>query len=146
MYLDGQLPYGPPSSNVGAPPAPAITVAAPATTFVVPGGGDTIVSPTVADANGIVQYPLNEPRTSQFRAPRTDTASYSECGDYGAAGSLPTIRARAGRGMGVKSGLSGMCQSGEQGYQALAIAKPSGLGVALVALGALALLAPGARR
>lgn len=139
MYLDGQLPYGPASRNPGAPPIPAIVEAAAPKSFLVPGGGPTVVSPTVADDNGIVQYPINEPITDQFRRPDSDTAQYSDCGDYAASGVLPTIRDRAGRGI----GLAG-CQSGPQSANTLAADPKRGL-LLFAGLAAIVALLPGGR-
>lgn len=83
MYLPGQLPYGPPSSNVGAAPNfdgtstlfgdSELTAAIPPgsgpgggtsdseTTWVTPDGGDVIVNPTTATGNGVVQFPITSP-------------------------------------------------------------------------------------
>src|SRR5262245_31477283 len=106
MYLDGQLPLGPDSPNKYPPePTPGPISSLDQVTYLAPEGGAAIVSPTVATANGIVQTPVQVPR-SRFSQLRTDSASYSDCGDYAADGSLVTLRNQAGRGMGY--GLKGL--------------------------------------
>ncbi len=108
MYLDGQLPLGPDSDNNNPPQIDASAISSLVqVTYLQPGYGDAIVSPTIATANGIVQTPVQQP-DYHVAAPRN--SSY-DCGDYAASGSLATLRNRAGRGMGY--GLSG-CNSGYQ--------------------------------
>ncbi len=132
MYLDGQLPYGPKSDNPGAPVIPTLDSPGVQNTYLVPDGGDTVVSPTVANVDGIVQYPQTTLRTSQFDPLRRSTASYGQCGDYGANGSLTTIAKGIGRGLGA------LCQSGVQTYIENTVPEPSsGAGIA-IAVGALA--------
>lgn len=84
MYLDGQLPGGPPSDNLGGQvsqyavsslfgdpkPGPGSPKAGGNpldqlnnTFFVTPDGGPVVVSPSNATANGIVQYPITQPST-----------------------------------------------------------------------------------
>lgn len=93
MYLDGQLPYGPASSNVGAPVIPTMSDPGTPQTFTTPEGGPIVVSPSLATADGIVQTP-----DASVKVPAqgvdTTSASYSQCGDYAADGSLTTIRER----------------------------------------------------
>lgn len=155
MYLDGQLPGGPPSSNQGGRVNPdgvsALdgtgddVVVSPkpgdlsgSTFFVVEGGGPVVVSPSLATSDGIVQYPIN----SQQSARRGDN---KPCPDYGSDGSLVTLRNDAGR----QGGLSGMCQSGYQSFQDLTIPEKPSVLPWLVGLAGLALLtssSKGARR
>jgi len=93
MYLEGQLPYGPASSNVGAPAIPTMSDPGTPSTYTTPEGGPVVVSPSLATADGIVQTP---DLTTKVPAQGLDTtsASYSQCGDYAADGSLTTIRER----------------------------------------------------
>jgi hypothetical protein len=76
MYLDGQLPGGPPSSNRGGQPttngvsalfgsqdmgpeSPMPGDLSSSTFYTVPAGGEVVVSPSLATADGVVQYPVN---------------------------------------------------------------------------------------
>lgn len=84
MYLDGQLPGGPASTNTGGqvtqyalsalfgagPGGPGSPKAGANpldqlkdTFYVTPDGGPVVVSPSVARAPGIVQYPITQPST-----------------------------------------------------------------------------------
>lgn len=94
MYLDGQLPYGPVTSNVGAPPIATYDTAAPEQTYTTPDGGPVVISPSVATADGIVQTPGNPAMTPTLGLD-ANSASYNQCGDYAADGVLTTIKNRA---------------------------------------------------
>lgn len=80
MYLDGQLPHGPISSNLGGqvnpdgvsaldgsgdPPivSPMPQDLSGNTFWSTPAGGDVLISPSLATADGIVQYPINRMRS-----------------------------------------------------------------------------------
>lgn len=91
MYLDGQLPYGPASSNVGAPVIPTMNEPGIPSTYTTPEGGPIVVSPSLATADGIVQTPQADVKIPA-QGVNTTSASYSQCGDYAADGSLTTIR------------------------------------------------------
>jgi len=136
MYLEGQLPLGPDSSNLGGTvdtnPAAVSDTAIGA--FVLPNGGPDIVSGTVADDNGIVQPPVNNPIPQSSPLQMGGSAEYGECGSYASDGSLISLRTRAGRGMGA------MCQSGPQSVKSPSV--PSGGGLLALA-GALALVVVG---
>jgi hypothetical protein len=93
MYLDGQLPYGPATSNIGAPPVPTFDVPGTPQTYTVPEGGPVVIHSSVANADGIVQVP-GDPVKTPTQGVDTDSASYNQCGDYAADGSLTSIRNR----------------------------------------------------
>jgi len=137
MYLEGQLPLGPDSLDLGGTldTKPGAISDTDIKTFLLPDGGEDVISPTLAIQNGIVptpgsntvgQYsPLAMGGSSQYRANR---------GSYATDGSLVSIRNRAGRGMGIGDGGAG-CLSDP------ALAKPS---IGLLALaGGLALVIVG---
>lgn len=92
MYLDGQLPYGPPSTNVGAPPIPTFDIPGTPQTYTTD-GGPSVISPSQATADGIVQTPP-DPTKRPAQGVSTDSASYNQCGDYAADGALTSIRNR----------------------------------------------------
>lgn len=71
----------------------------------VGGGGDVMISPSLATANEVVQAPYTEPKN----APYKPLTGYDACGSYAADGSLVSLRNRT-----MRTGLGGMCQSGEQ--------------------------------
>ena len=127
MYLEGQLPLGPDSSNLGGTvdTNPAAVSDTTINAYVLPGAGPDIVSGSVADDNGIVQPPVNNPVSQQTPLEMGGSASYGECGSYASDGSLITLRTRAGRGMGA------MCQSGPQSVWSPSV--PSGRLLALFA-------------
>lgn len=125
MYLDGQLPYGPATSNIGAPVIPTMSDPGTPQTYTIPEGGPVVVSPSLATADGIVQTP---PAASKVPAQGVDTtsASYNQCGDYAADGSLTSIRNR--RPDDPACGFGTMPGSG------------AGIGMLLLAFGGLMLL------
>ncbi len=125
MYLDGQLPYGPPSTNVGAPPIPTFDVAGPEKTYTVPDGGPVVIHSSQATADGIVQTPP-DPTKTPAQGLDVNSASYNQCGDYAADGSLASIRAR--RPDDPACGVGTMPVSG------------AGIGILLLAFGGLMLL------
>ncbi len=92
MYLDGQLPYGPPSTNVGAPVIPTFSDPGTPQTYTTD-GGPSVINPSQATADGVVPTPPDTTKTSA-RGVSTDIASYNQCGDYAADGNLSSIRAR----------------------------------------------------
>jgi hypothetical protein len=93
MYLDGQLPYGPVTTNVGPPPIVTYDTAAPELTYTTPEGGPAIIHSSVANADGIVQTPGN-PAMTPTQGLDANSASYNQCGDYAADGSLTSIKNR----------------------------------------------------
>ncbi len=130
MYLEGQLPTGPDSSNLGGTvdTNPTAVSGLDISSFLLPasdGGGQDVVSGTVAHDNGIVQPPVSNPVSQSTPLQMGGSAQYGECGSYAADGSLITIRTRAGRGMGS------VCQSGYQSFK-----DPSVPGGGLLALAA----------
>jgi hypothetical protein len=99
MYLPGQLPYGPPSTNQGGVAnldgdlGPLLTSADPSsvsdpsggptntqTTYLLPGAGNQIVNPSIATGNGIVQTPITSPgsRTRFQKLPASAADSCSQ--------------------------------------------------------------------
>ena len=122
MYLDGQLPLGPDSSNLGSSPLttnPAAVSNTDSVLYSVPGGGPDLVSPTLAIENGVVQTPVQQPISQSSPLQMGGSAEYGQCGSYATDGSLVSIRNRAGRGMGD-------CQSGPQ-QSALPVPSNAGL-------------------
>ncbi len=168
MYLEGQLPLGPASSNRGGEPTPngvsalfdgemAEPMPSPkpedlsgSTFYTLPDGGPVVVSPSLATEHGIVQYPVNpmrgyrrgdkppqrnappgyttenpddwRPATCGLDTPGApvevgDNVVPSPCPQYGADGSLVTLRNDAGR----NAGLGDCCQSGYQKFETLEI-------------------------
>jgi len=98
MYLPGQLPYGPPSSNQGGWPnldgdtGPLLTsptnngVSDPSggsantqTTYLLPGAGAQVVNPSIATGNGIVQTPITSPG-SRTRFQKLPASAADSCG------------------------------------------------------------------
>ena len=150
MYLGGQLPYGPESSDLGGnlDTNPARISDTSIGTYLLPvseGGGPSIISPSVAQVNGIVQPPVVDtiPQYSPL-ALGGSIAYASPRGDYAKDGSLVTLRNRAGRGMGLDSDLARMNGGCESGYERV---KPDGLseveGAWWLLAGALALVVVG---
>jgi hypothetical protein len=106
MYLDGQLPYGPASSNTGGQqtldamdalfgnpdltpnptgPDPTGGPNNSQSLYTVPGGGDTLVSPSIATTDGIVQFPNNAPTgTPRFHK----MATSGECAGMSGLGAM----------------------------------------------------------
>jgi hypothetical protein len=130
MFLDGQLPYGPPSSNPGAPASPPLANVSPPGFFTLPEGGDVLVSPTLGNADGVVQVPQTAPASSPLGPP----TGFADCGSYGAASYNVTIASGKGRGLGS------MCQSGPQSFQDYSASQSPwplliGLGLIAVLLG-----------
>jgi hypothetical protein len=104
MYLDGQLPYGPASSNTGGQqtldgasalwgnpdlfPIPVTSDPSggpdnTAAMYTVPQGGSDLVSPSIATADGIVQFPMTSPTGNPKFSKMRDS---SECAGTGMSG------------------------------------------------------------
>jgi hypothetical protein len=98
MYLPGQLPYGPQSSNQGGQAnldgnmAPLLTSADltgltdpsggpnnTEATYLLPGAGNQIVNPSIATGNGIVQTPITSP-ASRTRLTKIPGNGSDSCG------------------------------------------------------------------
>lgn len=104
MYLDGQLPYGPASTNTGGQqtldgasaldgntylmpvpsgPDPSGGPGNSASMYTVPQGGNDLVSPSISTADGIVQYPITSPTGNPKFSKMKDS---SECAGAGMSG------------------------------------------------------------
>lgn len=129
MYLEGQLPYGPVTSNVGAPPIPTMDDPGDQAIYTV-GDGGPVISPSVATADGIVQVPNVEMKVPTSGPLPANSARYGQCGDYAADGSLTTIRERRPN--------DPMCPAPATG----SIPSAAGMGLFFSALAGLMLLTP----
>lgn len=128
MYLEGQLPYGPVTTNVGPAPIPTMDDPGTEQTFTV-GDGTTVISPSVATANGIVQTPDTVTKVPTSGPLPANSARYNQCGDYAADGSLTSIRERRPNDPACGVGSS-------------SAATPAGIGLFFAALAGLMLLTP----
>jgi hypothetical protein len=139
MYLAGQLPYGPPSTNVGGqlnfdgdsplfgdsvgdpPPAvdPSGGAANTQNTYVVPGGGQQVVNPSIATANGIVQPPITSP-ASRTRFQKLPAGARDSCGSglsgFGAVDPATCLEIQCGTLSQEAAGMSLIVECADAGY------------------------------
>jgi len=143
VYLEGQLPLGPDTSNVGGvlPPIPSAVLDTTIHDFAIEGAGPDVISGSVAQVDGIVQPPVTNTISQASPLQFGGSAFYDlPQGSYARDGSLTTLRNRAGRGMGWDAGgfANSGCPAGD------AIASPASPSFGFWALaGALALVVVG---
>lgn len=117
MYLAGQLPYGPESTNTGGipnftgqdillddvmtlAPADSVPASSPASgsgtnqqnTYLLPGGSPDVVPASIANGNGIVQYPVTSPG-SRTRFQKLPGSPVDSCGGGSGGGGLSGLGA-----------------------------------------------------